>query len=625
MRPPLSLSIALALASLLAAGTTRAADWLYFTVPGDTLTGIGQQYLKKPGDWPKVQSANGVPIPKQLPANTRIKIPVDLLKVTPAPVTVTAATGNTRFKTVDGPFKPLAVGNQLSGGETVLTGPRSSASFRFADNTTLTQQASSKLSFGRLAAYGKTGMVSTELSLDSGRLEASAAKQQSPAGGFSVRTPVAVAGLRGTGFRLNVDEDGKTLRNEVLEGAVAVSAQGKEVRVEGGYGTYAEKGKPPAPPRALLPAPAADGLPARILPLPLEFVWKPVDGAKGYRAQVARNADFAEILLDDTTSAPNVKWGDDLPDGHYVLRLRAIDDAGLEGLNRDHAFELDARPLPPLLTSPALGQRLYQNDVALTWSAAVGAQAYLIQLSPTPEFTNGVVERRLPAILRHAENLPDGDWHWRAASLDEAGQPHLWSPHRAFRIQPLPGAPAGGEARAEDGLANFAWGTAKGAARYGFEVGPDALMKEQLVRKETEKTAVSAELKPGKYFWRARGLETDGQAGAWSKASPVIMPPARPTDLAAKVEGDRILADWKGEAGAYRLELARDNRFIQPVLKQNIGEVKAAIPKPEAGEYWLRVVAIGADGVESPASAPLALTVKQDVPWWLLLFLVLLL
>jgi len=103
------------------------------------------------------------------------------------------------------------------------------------------------------------------------------------------------------------------------------------------------------------------------------------------------------------------------------------------------------------------------------------------------------------------------------------------------------------------------------------------------------------------------------------------MPPARPTDLAAKVEGDRILADWKGEAGAYRLELARDNRFIQPVLKQNIGEVKAAIPKPEAGEYWLRVVAIGADGVESPASAPLALTVKQDVPWWLLLFLVLLL
>jgi hypothetical protein len=372
----------------------------------------------------------------------------------------------------------------------------------------------------------------------------------------------------------------------------------------------------------LLPAPALDGLTTKIQRLPVEFSWKPVEGAKAYRAQIAPKADFAEILLDDKTPSPSVKWGDELPDGHYVLRLRAIDDAGLEGLNGDHAFELDARPLPPLLTAPALGERLYQNDVALTWAAAVGAQGYLLQISPTPEFNNGVLERRLPAILRHAETLPDGDWHWRAASLDEAGQAHLWGPHRAFRVQPLPGAPAGGEARAEDGLANFAWGTAKGAARYGFEVGASAEMKGQLVRKETEKTAVSAELKPGKYFWRARGLEADGQAGAWSEASPVIMPPPRPTDLAARMEGDRILANWKGESGAYRLELAREARFVQPALKQNAGEAKAALQKPEPGEYWLRVIAIGADGVESPASAPQAITVKRDIPWWLLIFLV---
>ncbi len=600
----------------------HAADWLYLTMPGDTLTGIGQQYLKKPGDWPKVQSANGVPIPEHLPVNTRIKIPVDLLKVTPAPVTVTAVNGNTRFKSADGPFKPLAVGSQLTGGETVLTGPRSSSTFRFADNTTLTQQESSKLSFGRLVSYGKTGMVSTELSLDSGRLEASAAKQHSPAGGFSVRTPVAVAGLRGTGFRLNVDEEGKTLRNEVLEGAVAVSAQGKEVRVEGGYGTYAEKGKPPAPPRALLPAPAIDGLPAKIQRLPVEFAWTTVAGAKGYRAQVARNADFAEILLDDKIAVPNVKWGDELPDGHYVLRLRAIDDAGLEGHNRDHAFELDARPLPPLLTSPALGERLYQNDVVLSWAAAIGAQGYLVQISPTPEFANGVLERRLAAILRHGETLPDGEWHWRAASLDETGQTHLWGPHRAFRIQPLPGAPKGGEAQVDDGKASFAWGQAKGAARYGFEVGTNTEMKEQLLRKETDKTAINAELQPGKYYWRARGLEADGQAGAWSEPSPVVMPPARPTELMAKLEGDRILASWKGNGSGYRLELAKDERFTQTLLKQSSSDSKLGIQKPEPGEYWMRVIAIGVDGVESPATAPLAVKVERDTPWWLLLFLI---
>lgn len=613
------------LACLLAIGLSagaHAADWLYLTVPGDTLIGIGQQYLKNPRDWPKVQSANGVPMPRNLPANTRIRIPVELLKVTPAPVTVTAVTGNTRYKTADAAFRPLAAGTQLNGGETVLTGPRSSAAYRFADGTTLTQQDSSKLTFGRLAAYGKTGMVSTELSLDSGRLEANAARQLAPSGGFRVNTPVAVAGLRGTGFRLNVDEAGKTLRNEVLEGAVAVAAQGKEVRVEGGYGTVAEKGRPPAAPRPLLPAPDAAGLPARMLTLPAEFSWQPVDGAQGYRAQVARDASFAEVLLDDRTMAPKVTWGDELPDGRYVLRLRAIDEAGLEGLDRDHAFELDARPLPPLLTSPALGQRLFENDVVLTWAAAVGAQGYLLQIAPTPEFDNGVRERRLPAILRHAETLPDGDWHWRAASLDEAGQPHLWGPHRAFRVQPLPGAPAGGAAKAGEGLADFSWGSAKGAARYSFEVAPSSDMKEALMRKETEKTGISAELSPGKYFWRARGLEAEGLAGAWSEASPVIMPPARPTDLAARLEGNQLLASWKGQAGAYRFELARDERLLQPLVRQNTADARVALARPEPGDYWLRVVAIGADGVESPASAPMALTVKPGFPWWLPFFLV---
>ena len=76
------------------------------------------------------------------------------------------------------------------------------------------------------------------------------------------------------------------------------------------------------------------------------------------------------------------------------------------------------------------------------WAAAADAHGYLLQIAPTPEFDNGVLERRLPALLRHTETLPDGEWHWRLASLDEAGRTHLWSAHRAFRVQPLPGAPA---------------------------------------------------------------------------------------------------------------------------------------------------------------------------------------
>lgn len=599
--------------------SAQAADWLYLTYPGDTLIGIGKQYLKNPKDWPKVQSANGVPIPEHLPANTRIKIPVGLLKVTPAPVMVTAISGNVRFKTSDGGFQPLTAGTQLNGGETVLTGPRSSAAYRFADNTTLTQQDSSKLTFGRLAAYGKTGMVSTELTLDSGRLEASAAKQQAPSGGFKVNTPVAVAGLRGTGFRLSVDESGKRMTNEVVEGSVAVSAQGKAVAVNAGFGTYAEAGKPPVPPRALLAAPDLSGLPARLLRLPLTLSWPAQPGAVAWRAQVGTDAGFGTVVLDDVVRTPSVNWGEALPDGAYVLRVRAIDDTGLEGLDASREVVLDARPLPPLLIAPAPGERLYQSQASVSWSAVPDARGYILRIAPTPDFSGGVIERRLPPVIQHQEILGEGEWHWRVASLDDAGQPHLFSPPRAFLIKPLPQPPAGGQSRSEGGQAHFAWGPVKGAHSYGLEIAQD---QKVVVSHSARETTVAAALEPGKYHWRVRGQEEDGQAGGWSPANVVILPPAPPTNVKVDTKASPITVTWQGKAPRYRVEVAAGPAFAKPILSLESDTASAVLKDLQAGDYGIRVIALGTEGVDSLPSPVAPFSVERSAPWWLLLLLV---
>jgi hypothetical protein len=612
----------------------QAADWLYLTVPGDTLSGIGQTYLRNPKDWPKVQSANGVPIPKHLPANSRLKIPVELLKLTPAPVNVVAVNGTPRYKSADGPYQPLKTGASLTGGETVLTGPGASVSYRFADDTRLTQQASSKLSFGRLAGYGKTGMVSTEISLDSGRLEASAAKQLAPAGGFQVHTPVGVAGLRGTGFRLNVADDGRTLRNEVTEGAVAVSAQAQEVRVNAGYGTYAEQGKPPAAPVALLPKPDLSGLPANVTRLPLELSWPASgaanDAARAWRAQLSADADFLTVLRDSVFTQPNAQWEadpvtGDLPDGAYFLRVRGIDNHGLEGFNAQHAFTLNARPLPPTPIAPALGERLSKREVDLAWAAATDAQGYLLQLAPTPEFGQPLIERRLPAITKSSETLAEGDWHWRVASLDAQGQPRAFSPHRAFRVQPPPPKPVlitkPEQGRVASPETTLRWQPSDGALAYRVQVAPTPDFAQPAVDKRVTETQLAARAPaPGIWHWRvsALGME-DVNQGYSESANWRYQPlPKRPEMPLVKEEGGILTVAWQGAAPAYRLEMSANEAFNPLVSTHALTRPEARLVKPAAGNYWLRVISLDADKQESAPSPAAAVVMQPFRPWWLL-------
>jgi hypothetical protein len=602
----------LPLALLVFAHTASAEDWLYLTYPGDTPLKIGRDYLKRPSDWDAVLKHNKITNDRVLPAKSRIRIPVSLLKVTPAPVEVTHAEGNVRVKPDGGTFRPLVVGDKLTGGETVITGPKSFVAYRLADGSKLTQQDTSKLAFGRLAAYGKTGMVSTELDLQNGRIEAGASKQVGPAGGFTVRTPVAIAGLRGTAFRLNVSDDGKILRNEVMEGAVGVAAESREVLVSKAQGTVAEIGKPPEAPRPLLSAPSLAGLPNRMIDLPLKFAWSGMTHAAGWRAQVASDADFQKVLLDSQVAQPEVTWTDGLPDGNYYLRVRAIDTAGLEGMDTEHSFNLDARPLPPPLLSPGEGKRVYQEAAKLSWAASENAQGYLLQIAPGADFpADKTVERRLEPVLWHTETLTPGDYHWRVASLDAQGQPRGWSPARPMRVQPLPNPPKV-DARADNGQASLAWGTVAGAASYDLEIARQADFNTPETKLQSRENKAMTNLKPGKYFWRIRAVEGDGQAGAWSKPSPLVMPPEAPSDVRVKsIYRGSLIIKWQGSAPAFRLEFARDAKFEQPLFNHREEANSTRLATPEPGQYWVRVIALSEEGVRGVPSKPVSFNVRH--------------
>lgn len=603
------------------AAEARAAHWQYLTVPGDTLIGIGQRYLKNPDDWPKVQAENRVEIPRRMPTGFRLRIPVALLKVTPAPVEVVAVQGNVRVRAAgqgaDAPrFQPLTAGSRLHGGESVVTGPGSSASFRFADGTQLTQQAGSRLSFGRLAAYGPTGMIATELALESGRIEAQAARQVQPAGGFTVRTAVAVAGLRGTAFRVSMAEDGTRMTSEVTTGEVSVSAQGRSVAVSAGFGTLTEQGRAPAAPRALLPAPDLSALPTLIHTWPLRFDKPAQPGAVAWRARIAREAAFTHVVLDDVFTGQTAQWQQTLPDGEYHLRVRAIDALGLEGLEAVHRFTVATEAPPPAPVSPALGERLRQHDTLLRWGAVPDARGYVLQLAPTPEFGPGLIERHLPPVTQHPETLAEGEWHWRVAHLDQAGRQHRFSPHRAFLVQPLPLAPAGARGRAEAGQASFTWQPVGGAQRYELEIRGDQAEGRHLTPDATP--ALTLALAPGRHTWRVRGLEAGGEAGAWSAPGVLLVPPHAPTALRVSTPQRVPVLSWQGEAERFRVEVGThdDPLFASPVLRLETTARQTELRDLPAGDYRARVIALGVEGVAGPPSASLAFKAAAALPWW---------
>ncbi len=520
MRMPTLLT---ALALMLQAMPALALDWLYLTAPRDTLIGIGQKYLTNPKDWPRIQGANKIRDPRKLPANTHLRIPVELLKVTPAPARVTHVEGNVRVRPEAGTFRPLAPGDQLSGGETVLTGPRSRASFRLADGSSLNQAASSKLIFGRLAAWGATGMVSTELTLESGRLEADASKQTFPGTGFKVATPVAVAGLRGTRFRLNMDEASGVLRNEVLEGGVGISAQGREALVAGGFGTRAEAGKPPETPRPLLPAP--DMLPNQPSRMEnaLRFAWMAHPEARAWRVQVASDQAFRDVRLDELVHQPSYEWVPDLPDGQYVFRVRAVDPAGLEGFNTDLPVTVDT-PLPaPSLVEPADGANVLARSARFKWHPVPEAQGYLLRLAGDPQFTQDAVLHHVTRGQELTLDLAEGRHFWRMTSLDESGQAQRWSPTRRVDVQHPPTRPTDFKAFMRYATLFLEW---QGNSReYRIEIAADEDFRTIVGRHWT--MANRANLIPpktGQYWLRVWPMGSNGTLGEPSEPIRINVP-----------------------------------------------------------------------------------------------------
>jgi len=594
-----------------------ADEWFYTVRPGDTLWSLSHRYLTDPALLERLRALNGVKNPRRLPPGTQLRIPYDWIRTTPASVRVLAVRGEVQVEGGAG-TRAIQAQHELLAGEVLTTPSDGHVVLQFADGSRLSLLADSVLRIVVSRAYA-SGVNEARVELLRGRTENQVVPRTGQGVRFEILTPAGVTSVRGTDYRVSA-ETSSTARTEVLEGAVAVDGTGGGVRVPAGFGTVVVQGEAPRAPVALLPPPDLTALPARVESLPAELDLAPVDGARAYRVQLARDASFESIVLDTLEPAARVS----LPvmaSGPHDLRVRAVDDLGLEGRNAERDLELVAAPAPPVATAPESGAALQTDAVILDWQAAPG-HLHRVQLARDPAFADLVRDVSGVAQPPFAldPGLPAGEYHWRVAAQDPERGDGPFGPGRSFRR--LPAAPEALEATLDPAAMRLAWSSAEPQARFRVQLARDTAFSDLLLDRVVDDMQLDLERPaPGSYLARVRTVGPDGVEGASSSAlgMDVPPPPAPPILLqpapAHVARAFPLTLSWEARPDVrYEVQVTGDDAATA-VSVDDIegGALRLAAPLPPGTYAWQVAASTVQDG-RGPFSPPQRLHVPPPAP-----------
>ena len=537
-----SIAVAMAVAALQgtlgAVGAASAAspvdDYVYTIRAGDTVIGLSQRLLKAPEAWREVAKYNRLPNPNRVRPSQQVRIPLELLRDAATSATLASVDGDVKVSTgasgatTAAAPSVAALGASLAEGAEVVTGKNGYATLKLADGSTVRVQAGSQVQVNRLRSYPDAGILESVISVISGRVESlitKFSKDSATQPRHSVTTRYATMGVRGTQFRVTMDAQANETRSEVLEGAVAANAEGAAgdgKRIAAGFGTVVDASKTVADPIALLGAPETGKLPGLLERTLLRFPLPAVAGAKAYRAQIARDKEFNSIVSDTVSPSAELRFTD-VPDGTYVLRVRAIDPRGLEGRDATHEFRLKARPEPPLVSAPPTKGKVRSKEVEFKWTDNPEAATYHLQVASDAGFKSLVHENKAAkGTTAVVANLALGNYFWRVASIRKDGDRGPNGDEVSFALLAPPAQPE--PPKVGDDAIQFRWAGEPGQ-KFEFQLADNAQFAKPLLTRTLDNPEIEVPRPgPGTYFMRFRATDPDGFVGPFSSVQRFSMP-----------------------------------------------------------------------------------------------------
>ncbi len=320
------------LTASLAFAEEKDSDWRYRVKVTDTIWDICKSYVSEPQCWRKLVEYNQVKNPKYLPPDSILRIPKSWLKPALAQALVVAVEGDVSVARKDQQGEvAVRVGDKLNRSD-VITAEDGSAMIQFADDSKLLLKPNSSVRLEGLRYYQRGGIADTRIRLLKGRVKATVEKLRGAGSRFDISTPAAVAAVRGTEFRVGLEDDnGKAVMStELLEGGLSLENEQGEQALAAGQALRATEGEALPQPVALLPRPQLEFTSAQQVTLPYQLRWKTVAGAEKYRISLRKN----NVLVWEMESF-DASFELDLPDdGEYEIQVSAVDAQGFEGQAR---------------------------------------------------------------------------------------------------------------------------------------------------------------------------------------------------------------------------------------------------------------------------------------------------
>ena len=524
--------ICLAIIWLLCSSSVYAQDWIYTVVDGDNLWNLSEQHLDKVTRFEQLRKLNNIENPKRLQPGTRIRVPLAWIRSNPVAAKIISITGIAEIQRArSSTTEPAKVGSLMQLGDQLSTADDSSVAIEFADKSVLSLHENSLVHFDHLSAHGVTGMVDSRLNLLKGRMDTKVTPAVGPGSRFEIETPSAISAVRGTVYRALVMDNGDKSNIEVLHGKVAVSGANKQLLVNKGYGTQVATGQPPLPPKALLPAPIFEPIPDTITEINWRLAWSEVAGAKAYRVEVATENDFDTLVWEGITEYNRAAFPD-LLDGHYAVRVRAIDSLGLEGINQQAMIQLNAQPQPPIALKPVDQQVFREQPPTLHWTAADNAKAYRLEIAADNKFTQLLLNKTLTDSEFDTASLSAlGHYYWRLSSIASDGEVGPVGPARSYQIKPIPEKVEAAVSAEESGQLVASWNVGMGQPNYRVQIANDKAFNDIIIDETIDKAEYAFEpFKGDERYLRVKSIEQDGYEGPWGSTQTIQPLPEEPVN-----------------------------------------------------------------------------------------------